>query len=37
MAYIDNFRLLGVLCLVCVPLALFLRRQRAVARHVPMH
>ena len=37
MAYIDNFRLLGVLCLVCVPLALFLRRQRAVARDVPMH
>ena len=37
MAYIDNFRLLGVLCLVCVPLALFLRKQRAVARDVPMH
>jgi len=37
MAYIDNFRLLGILCLLCVPLALFLRRQRAVAKHVSMH
>ncbi|MCM3874714.1 MAG: hypothetical protein ND895_28810, partial [Pyrinomonadaceae bacterium] len=37
MAYIDNFRLLAFLCLLCVPAALLFRRVKA-GRHTPtMH
>ena len=37
MAYIDNFRFLGVLCLVCIPGAFILRKAGRPARSVPMH
>lgn len=37
MAYIDNFHLLGVLCLCCLPGVALLRQNRGKAGDVPMH
>jgi DHA2 family multidrug resistance protein len=37
LAYIDNFRFLGMLCLVCIPGAFILRKARKAAQDVPMH
>src|ERR1700752_133353 len=37
LAYIDNFRLLVFLCLICVPAALLFRRVRAGKQTVAMH
>lgn len=37
MAYIDNFRLLGVLCLCCLPGVALMRAGRKPAGNVPMH
>jgi DHA2 family multidrug resistance protein len=37
LAYIDNFRLLAFLCLVCIPAALLFRRVRAGRRVPAMH
>ncbi|MER3429020.1 MAG: EmrB/QacA family drug resistance transporter [Pyrinomonas sp.] len=37
MAYIDNFRLLTLLCLLCIPLTLLFRRFRAMRRLDGVH
>ena len=37
MAYIDNFRFLGILSLICIPAVLILRRPRTPAGDIPMH
>jgi DHA2 family multidrug resistance protein len=37
MAYIDNFRLLSFLCVLCVPAALLFERATAPKGAVPMH
>lgn len=37
LAYLDSFRLLGVVCLLCLPGVLILRRRRRVPGGVPMH
>ncbi|WP_243362099.1 DHA2 family efflux MFS transporter permease subunit [Fundidesulfovibrio terrae] len=37
MAYIDNFRLLGIISIICIPGVLILRRAAKPAADVPMH
>ena len=37
LSYIDSFRFLGVLCLVCIPGTLILRRARKPVGSVPLH
>lgn len=37
MAYLDNFRLLGMLCLLCIPGVFILRGRKQPAANVPMH
>jgi len=37
LAYIDNFRLLAFMCLVCTPAALLFKKVRARGGSVPMH
>ncbi|MBF0482153.1 MAG: DHA2 family efflux MFS transporter permease subunit [Desulfovibrionaceae bacterium] len=37
LAYIDNFRFLGVLSLVCIPGVFIMRRARKASADVPMH
>jgi len=37
MAYLDNFRLLGMLCLLCIPGVFILRARKKPAANVPMH
>jgi DHA2 family multidrug resistance protein len=36
-AYIDNFRLLGILALVCIPGVLLLRKTKKPSSDIPMH
>ena len=37
LAYIDNFRLLALLCLICMPAGLLFKKVRARAGAAPMH
>ena len=37
LAYIDNFRLLALLCLLCVPAALLFKRVKGNGRAPAMH
>lgn len=37
MAYIDNFRLLGMRSMLCIPGILMLRKRRGPSAAVPMH
>ena len=37
MAYLDNFRLLGMVCLLCIPGVFILRGRKKPAANVPMH
>jgi len=37
LSYIDNFRLLAFLCLLCVPAAFLFKTVRRKAANVPMH
>jgi DHA2 family multidrug resistance protein len=37
LAYIDNFRLMALLCLICMPAGLLFKRVRARAGAPPMH
>jgi MFS transporter, DHA2 family, multidrug resistance protein len=37
LAYIDNFRLLAFMCLICMPVALLFKKVKAKAGAAPMH
>ena len=37
LAYIDNFRFLALLCLICMPAGLLFKKVRARAGAAPMH
>jgi DHA2 family multidrug resistance protein len=37
LAYIDNFRLLALMCLLCMPAGLLFKKVRARAGAAPMH